>query len=130
MSMLRSDRDREAVRHAGDRRVVGRICVISDAIRWNSAVRVWISTEGREGVAVVRFNDSSWSDATRRLTHRVLREGGRVDGREPDASLVDAVELGNQILKVDVVVRVVVEDQLLKIPGSRVSHMQQTAFGI
>lgn len=47
----------------------------------------------------------------------MLRKGSRVDGREPDADLVDAIKFGDQILEVDVMVGVVVEHQLLKVPS-------------
>lgn len=48
----------------------------------------------------------------------MLRERGRVDGGEPDTRLVDAVQLCNQLFEVDVTIGVVVEDQLLKVPGA------------
>jgi hypothetical protein len=52
----------------------------------------------------------------------VLRERCRVDRREPDASFVDAIQLRDQILEVDVVIRVIVEDQLLEIPAINVRN--------
>jgi hypothetical protein len=47
----------------------------------------------------------------------MLAETRWIDGREPDAGLVDAVELGDKVFEVDVVVRVVVEDELLEVPA-------------
>ena len=52
----------------------------------------------------------------------MLGEGHRVDGRQPDTCLVDAVELRDQVLEVDVVIRVVVEYQLLEIPSINVRN--------
>lgn len=48
----------------------------------------------------------------------MLGEGRGVDGGEPDASLVDAVKLSDEVFEVDVVVRVIVEDQLLEVPAN------------
>lgn len=38
----------------------------------------------------------------------MLREGGRFHDREPDAGLIDAVQLVNEALEVDVVISIVV----------------------
>lgn len=59
----------------------------------------------------------------------MLREGSWVDGGEPDTRLVDAVQLGDEVLEVDVVIRVVVEDELLEVPA-RAVPLAPATFGL
>ena len=54
----------------------------------------------------------------------MLREGGWVDSGHPDAGLVDAVELGNEVFEVDVMVGVVGEGKLLEVPEQEVSKVK------
>lgn len=117
----------EAVRDPWNRRVVWRVCLVSDSVGRFGTVRVWIlAVRHRVGVVerllLVIGGDGAWADAARWLSDCRLAKRRRVDGRHPDARLVDAVELGDQILEVDVVLRVVVEDQLLEVPASSISR--------
>ena len=113
----------EAVRHTWDARIVGCVRIVTDAVRANRPIRVGVSAicHGVGIVEVVVHCDGAWSDGIWRLAEGMLREGSGVHGREPDAGLVDAVQLGNEVLEVDVVVGIVVEYELLKVPMSLVS---------
>ena len=117
----------EAVRHAWNARVIGCVRIIADAVRADRPIRVGICAicHGVRIVDVVVHGDSARADGIWRLAEGMLREGSGVHGREPDARLVDAVQLGNEVFEVDVVIGVVVEDELLKVPISIVSTFVQ-----
>jgi hypothetical protein len=77
-----------------------------------------------QGVGVVEVrsrlrvgDDSARSDARRRLVDGVRREGCGIHGGHPEAHLVQLVKVVDQVFEVDVMVGVVIEDQLLPVPG-------------
>jgi hypothetical protein len=58
-------------------------------------------------------------------------ERGRIDGRHPDASLVDFEQVGDQVVEIDVVVGKVVEGELLAIPTDCQYHgVTPTSFSL
>ena len=99
-------------------------------IGWNCAVRVRVSAISH-GVCVahVLIDDRARTDAARRLTERVLRERSWIDGRHPNARLVDAIELRDKVLEVDIMIRVVVEDQLLEVPIKPIKSVKALILG-
>lgn len=109
-----------------DGRVVRVVGVVRHLVGGNRAVRVRICAVGH-GVGVVKVrtglgvcDDSTRSNARRRLVDRVGGEGGGVYSRHPQADLVQFVEVVDQVFEVDVMIRVVVKDQLLPVPRVRI----------
>lgn len=117
----------KTVRHAWNAGIVGCVSIVTDAVRANRPIRVGIGAVCHSVgiVQVVVHCDSARSDGIWRLAEGMLREGSGVHGGEPDARLVNAVQLGNEVFEVDVVIGIVVEDELLKVPSSIVSKFVQ-----
>lgn len=127
---------REAVGHTWNGWIVWVVRVVWNAVRhlrtvWVSILAVSHRVAVIHGVGVVlsAWSDGTWADAGWWLAHGMLREGCWVDGREPDARLVDAVQFSNEVLEVDVVIGVVVEDELLEIPAMFVSISEKLKKG-
>ncbi len=113
----------EAIGYTRDAWVIGGVCVVPDTIWTDSAVWIWVGSV-RHGVGIVivaciEASDGAWTDTAWWLAEGMLGEGSWVHSRHPDASLVDAVELGDEVLEVDVVVGIVVEGQLAPVPDVR-----------
>ena len=110
------------------RRTVGRGDVPHGARLRRRHERMAVSME-RRGTAVERIlllavwalaakGGTGRSDGTHRgEPERQTGERGRIDGRHPDAGLVDLEELGDERVEVDVRVGKVVEGQLLPVPA-------------
>lgn len=58
--------------------------------------------------------DHAWADAARWLFYRRYRCDD--NGRYPDICLIVPVQLGDEVFEVDVLLDVVVEDELLRVP--------------